>query len=328
MVLLGGKATLRDEVVAGIEGVFESPFVPKETIQQQEEQIFVFGTPFVTNGVGEEFGTQLTQFNTFLGQRAPFVTEGSQADSLGIISYTVQPGDTPGSIAKQFGITTETVLSANDLRYGDYIGPGEVLLVLPTSGVLHKVVSGQTLASIAKQYTAKEDEIAKYNLIAADGSNLAAGQILIVPNGKKFIGVAPPAYGTSLAKYDNYYAFPTTGRNWGRRHDNNGVDISNSCGTEIYAAAAGTAYEIKTTNSTYRFANGGYGNYIKITHDNGTQTLYGHLLSVLVNEGDQVSKGQLIAWMGGRPGAAGSGNSTGCHLHFEVRGAKNPFIRF
>ncbi|PIZ77524.1 MAG: hypothetical protein COY04_00040, partial [Parcubacteria group bacterium CG_4_10_14_0_2_um_filter_7_35_8] len=45
----------------------------------------------------------------------------------------------------------------------------------------------------------------------------------------------------------------------------------------------------------------------------------------IVNQGDQVSKGQVIAFMGGSPGTPGAGMSTGCHLHFGVTGAKNPF---
>ena len=65
--------------------------------------------------------------------------------------------------------------------------------------------------------------------------------------------------------------------------------------------------------------NGGYGNYVVITHDNGTQTLYGHLSATDVNVGDSVSQGEVIGAMGS------TGDSTGPHLHFEIRGARNPF---
>ena len=65
--------------------------------------------------------------------------------------------------------------------------------------------------------------------------------------------------------------------------------------------------------------NGGYGNYVVIKHTNGVQTLYGHLDSILVDQGQTVSKGQNIARSGN------TGQSTGPHLHFEVRGARNPF---
>jgi len=65
--------------------------------------------------------------------------------------------------------------------------------------------------------------------------------------------------------------------------------------------------------------NGGYGRYVVISHPNGTQTLYAHLQALTVNAGDVVAKGNVIGAIGS------SGNSTGCHVHFEVRGARNPF---
>jgi len=65
--------------------------------------------------------------------------------------------------------------------------------------------------------------------------------------------------------------------------------------------------------------NGGYGKYIVISHDNGTQTLYSHLSETAVSAGVKVSQGQTIGYMGN------TGKSTGTHLHFEIRGAKNPF---
>jgi murein DD-endopeptidase MepM/ murein hydrolase activator NlpD len=67
--------------------------------------------------------------------------------------------------------------------------------------------------------------------------------------------------------------------------------------------------------------NGGYGNYIVIDHDNGTQTLYSHQSSNIVYVGQYVQKGEVIGYMGS------TGRSTGNHLHFEVRGATNPLTK-
>jgi murein DD-endopeptidase MepM/ murein hydrolase activator NlpD len=65
--------------------------------------------------------------------------------------------------------------------------------------------------------------------------------------------------------------------------------------------------------------NGGYGNYVVIQHNNGTQTLYAHATTIYVSVGNSVTQGEQIATVGR------TGQSTGDHLHFEVRGAANPF---
>lgn len=69
--------------------------------------------------------------------------------------------------------------------------------------------------------------------------------------------------------------------------------------------------------------NSGYGNYILIQHNN-FETLYGHLSDIYVNEGDYVKKGELIATVGNTGFTLGI---TGCHLHFETHGLKNPLSR-
>ena len=86
-----------------------------------------------------------------------------------------------------------------------------------------------------------------------------------------------------------------------------GVDIANGYGTPLYAAAAGTV--------TYAGVNGGYGNFIRISHGGGVSTAYGHINpgGIYVGNGQTVSAGQNIAAMGS------TGNSTGPHVHFETR---------
>jgi len=97
------------------------------------------------------------------------------------------------------------------------------------------------------------------------------------------------------------------GWRWGRMHE--GIDIGVPCGTPIHAAASGTVI--------YSGWEDGYGNFVVIDHGNGLATAYGHQSAIYVS-GGSVSQGQTI-------GAVGStGNSTGCHLHFEVRVNGNP----
>ena len=109
-----------------------------------------------------------------------------------------------------------------------------------------------------------------------------------------------------------YYIRPIVG---GRRsqglHGRNAVDFAAPTGTPILASAAGTV--------VFSGRNGGYGNLIVIEHNNGTQTAYAHNSKNLVKQGDVVEQGDII----GRVGS--TGKSTGPHVHFEIRGAKNPF---
>lgn len=131
---------------------------------------------------------------------------------------------------------------------------------------------------------------------------------------------------------DGYFIFPTTGFNRGKLHSYNAVDISrgDDCLSEnipVFAAASGVISATYPTESTSRYANGGYGNNILLLHPNGVITRYAHLKHILVSAGQYVNQGSIIAFMGGYPGNPGSGNSTGCHLHFGVDGAKQPFVR-
>jgi murein DD-endopeptidase MepM/ murein hydrolase activator NlpD len=90
-----------------------------------------------------------------------------------------------------------------------------------------------------------------------------------------------------------------------RRSSHTGLDIATSTGTPIVAAASGTV--------TFSGWKGSYGNMIVITHSNGIQTYYGHCRKLYVSAGAKVSQGQTIAAVGS------TGNSTGPHLHLEVR---------
>ncbi len=110
------------------------------------------------------------------------------------------------------------------------------------------------------------------------------------------------------------YIWPTKGSissSYGYRdisigsRNHQGLDIANNLGTEVHAADGGTVFCAKES--------GGYGNVVKIQHDNGDITIYAHLSSICVQEGDRVYQGQLVGLMGS------TGISTGSHLHFELR---------
>ena len=239
-----------------------------------------------------------------------------------ITEYTVQSGDNLLGIAENFSISLNTLLWVNDLNKNSIIRPGQKLIILPVSGVIHHVKSGDTLTEIAQKYKGEVEEILVFNELS-NKDDIFIGDILIIPNGimpapvKKY--VAP-----SIPLANSYFICPialpckiTYGLHW-----YNAIDFSHGkCEEPIYAAAGGEVQKVK-----YGW-NRGVGTYLTILHPNGVVTLYSHLAKVLVSPGEQVSQGQIIALMGGKPGTFGAGNSTGCHLHFEVRGAKNPFLR-
>ena len=95
----------------------------------------------------------------------------------------------------------------------------------------------------------------------------------------------------------------TFGMRDGRNHD--GIDVGAASGTDIYAVLDGKVILAEAVS--------GYGNYIIIEHNDGIETAYAHCDSILVSAGEEVKAGQLIAYVGS------TGNSTGPHLHFEVK---------
>jgi murein DD-endopeptidase MepM/ murein hydrolase activator NlpD len=136
--------------------------------------------------------------------------------------------------------------------------------------------------------------------------------------------VANEAKKEAKAVASRYFIQPASGRNWGELHGYNAVDISNSCGTPVLAAAAGTVVTDSDLGSGASGWNGGYGKFILLKHANGTKTRYTHLSKINVAVGQVVEQGQQIGAIGNNGHVQGA---TGCHLHFEVIGAPNPFAR-
>ncbi|MBI4114880.1 MAG: M23 family metallopeptidase [Candidatus Niyogibacteria bacterium] len=250
-----------------------------------------------------------------LGSLADIEEQKNRSTAISV--YVVRDGDTLSEIAKMFDVSVNTIIWSNDITRASSIRPGQTLIILPISGVSYTVKKGDTLASIAKEMKGDADEIIAYNnLLPGDG--LSAGQIIIIPNGE--FDIPEVAYTGEVVRgsgpeYSGYYIRPING---GRKsqglHGYNGVDLAVSCGAPVVASASG--YVLIARGYGW---NGGYGKYVAITHNNGTQTLYAHLSSVIVGQGWNVIEGQVIGYVGS------TGLSTGCHVHFEVRGAKNPF---
>lgn len=255
--------------------------------------------------------------------------KAAHTESSGEITvYTVRPGDSLSEIAAMFDVTANTILWANELTRASTIQPGDNLIILPVAGVRHVVKSGDTIASIAKKYDGNADEIVSYNQLAS-AADITAGDTLVIPGGEvqAAVAVKKPVIAKSVKITGSGSSFALGSDSSGTLvnpapgtiktqsiHGYNGVDLGGHIGTTVRAAAAGQVIIAKASGW-----NGGYGSYIVIKHQNGTQTLYGHLSRVDVVVGEKVTQTETIGAIGN------SGKSTGPHLHFEVRGGKNPF---
>ncbi|HSX03039.1 MAG TPA: LysM peptidoglycan-binding domain-containing protein [Candidatus Saccharimonadia bacterium] len=123
----------------------------------------------------------LTSDNDSLAKRQVVSTAGNATRD--ITSYTVQAGDTLSVIATHFGITTDTVLWANNLDDADSLKPGQSLTILPVSGLLYTVKGGDTADSLASAYQANAAQILSYN--NAEVKGLTPGAQIIIPDGVK-----------------------------------------------------------------------------------------------------------------------------------------------
>lgn len=232
--------------------------------------------------------------------------------------YVVRQGDTLSEIAEMFGVSTNTILWANNVK-ANSIKVGQELVILPISGVRHTVKSGDTLESVAKKYKADLEDILSYNGLVAD-TKIKPGDVVIIPDGvisatQTSLALSRSNTATSYPTYAGYYLRPIGGGKKSQGiHGNNGVDLAAPIYTPVLASAEGKVIVSRTGGY-----NGGYGTYVVISHANGTQTVYAHMSVNNISVGEQVSQGQVI-------GAIGmTGKTTGPHLHFEIRGAKNPF---
>ena len=245
--------------------------------------------------------------------------------------YTVQAGDTLSSIASNAGLkTTEDVANWELLVHSnkpdivsedDLLQLGQKLRIPRGQGVVHTVLSSETLSDLSEQYDVPVEDITQANGIT-DADTLAIGDELLIPNPKHFLsrvvieedespsGSSGPQIVGGGPRSDIGFIWPVSGSissYFGGNHPLGiDIDLFGRNGNPIGAAKAGTV----------TFAGGNpccsYGYYVVIDHGDGYQTLYAHLSSVAVSQGETVSQGELI-------GNGGStGYSTGTHLHFEV----------
>ncbi|MBN1259395.1 MAG: M23 family metallopeptidase [Anaerolineae bacterium] len=232
---------------------------------------------------------------------------------LDIVTYMVQPGDTTESIAAAFGLQPTTIMWSNPEleKAPDLLKVGQELVILPLDGVYHVVEAGDTLQKVAEKYKVAPEDIVACPFNALDGSRLTVGLKVIVPNGTKpYETRTVTTYSGPVPDYTagvGIFFWPASGYiSQGYWYGHRAIDIANAVGAAILASDAGYV-------SFAGWTDVGYGYLVVIDHGNGYQTYYAHLSNIFVVESQVVTAGQVVGAMGS------TGNSTGPHLHFEVR---------
>ncbi|MEK6222797.1 MAG: peptidoglycan DD-metalloendopeptidase family protein [Chloroflexota bacterium] len=285
-----------------------------------------------------------TQSADSLTRRIEFDTELSDRTRYDVISYTVIFGDSLFGIAKEFSITPESLLWANESTLGsnpDLLEPGMEITIPPVDGVYYQWQFGDTFESVSGFFSVTPVDI--FNWVGnpiVDLSNpiIAPGEWVMIPGGKGEFqqwvipvipsgaaGVSPGLYGTGACAGNYNPGLGTGSFAWpSHLHDIVGndywsghlaLDIATGEGLAITAADTGVVV-------FSGWANGGYGYMVMLDHGNGYHTLYAHMSSVNAQCGQSIAKGQALGFGGS------TGNSTGPHLHFELRflgGFANPW---
>ncbi len=258
-----------------------------------------------------------------------------------IQKYTVVNGDTIFGIADKFNLDPSTILWGNLYTLGDdphRLFPGIELNILPKNGVLHKWSAGEGLNGVSRYYGVTPEDIINWpgnNLDAAAlgdyaAPNIEPGTELFVPGGKReFItwsapritrdnpavakNIGPGSCGVIMdgAVGIGTFIWPApqryiSGYDYSPDTNHFGIDIGGYLGDPLYASDNGVI--VYSGWNDY-----GYGNMVVIDHGGGWQTLYAHMSEIYVGCGQSVYQGDVIGLMGS------TGNSSGPHLHFEMR---------
>ena len=251
------------------------------------------------------------------------ITVPSRLDRIQI--YKVVPADNLQKIAARYDLRPETILWANPKLESnpDLLWPGQNLIIPPVDGVMHVIGVGDTLSSLAVKFKASVNDIVAYplNKLESADSPITIGNQLIIPNGTKpyvarqvamYRGPVP----ASAVRGSGHFDWPVSGhitqQFW---HGHRAIDVGARAGAPIVSADSG--YVIKASHGW----NSGYGSIVMVDHGNGFVSLYAHMNTIYVRQGENVGKGEQLGTVGN------TGRSTGPHLHFEIRqqgAARNP----
>jgi murein DD-endopeptidase MepM/ murein hydrolase activator NlpD len=254
--------------------------------------------------------------------RGGAVTAAQAAESIGLVgegkssegvdrglyftAYKVARGDTLSDIADSFDVSLDTVVSFNGIKNARSLQPGTLLKIPSMSGILYTAKEGDSASSVAAANGISADRVIEANGLMSD--SLESGRRVFLPDAKLASFTLREISGDlfkwpARAWISDWYGWRKDPFS-GARSFHTGIDIGVDTGTPVRAAMEGRVSETGYNSS--------FGNYIVINHHAGWMTLYGHLQSISVKEGQRVDSGQRIAYSGN------TGYSTGPHLHFSV----------
>ena len=243
---------------------------------------------------------------------------GDVGPELQVVLYKIKEGERIWDISQRTGLSMDTLISMNLQKNIHILQPGQEVHIPNKEGIAYKVQDGDTLESLAEEFTVDKQDIMEVNDLHE--SSIEEGMDVFIPNGKYNLAERINILGRFL--------HPLKGRgrmtsSFGRRKHpvtkrrsfHSGVDLATVYGGRIYAAESGRVI--------FRGKRGGFGNLIIIKHSGMYSTWYGHMSRYAVKHGRKVRQGQVIGYIGS------TGHVTGPHLHFEIRKygrAINPYF--
>ncbi|MBR1417377.1 MAG: peptidoglycan DD-metalloendopeptidase family protein, partial [Synergistaceae bacterium] len=258
---------------------------------------------------------------------------------LKIAAYVISQGDSLWSISNSQGIELDTLIGSNSFKSSAKLRPGDTIRIPNQDGIFHRLEKGEKIEAVCKLYGVDLNKLKAVNP-TVDIVSLKPGDEIFLPGAKlNAVKVAANKDNNNkdsksksssskivvlkdnAATSHKAYRWPVMGRinspfGW-RQHPitkranfHTGIDIKADRGTVIRSAGSGKV--------VYSGWMGGYGKVLVIEHNNGQSTLYAHCSTLLAKQGDSVSQSENIARVGT------TGQSTGPHLHFEVRVSNSP----
>ena len=243
-----------------------------------------------------------------------YISSDNTLNSDGVIGvkyeeYTIGEGENLTTISRKIGVNLDTLVSVNKITNANKLKPGQKIIIPNRNGLLYTIKQNENIEDVASKYDIQLNRILAFNKID-ETSDIEIGDDIFLPGAKYTLDERIEKFGqmfslpvtvTRISSLFGYRVHPITKV----RTKHTGVDIPGSLNTPVYAARKG-----KVIFAGY---SGGYGNLVIVRHDKGYTTYYGHLNKITTKIGANVGVGVMIGRMGS------TGNSTGSHLHFEVR---------